>query len=256
MKEPRNEMTNEHAKFVLGAYRPNGADAQDPIFAEALEQAKRDPNLAAWFAEQRAFDQVLTERLQQIEPGEALRSTILSGLRATPSRRRFPLISWLAAAAAVAVGGFVLLGRMLPGGSDSSLLGQFKPDAIATLSVSPAPKLDMLSADLQETRRYIDERHAPRIATLPAALQQVPTAGCRVFKWNGFPASLTCFEMPGGELVHLVVIDEKAFGSQPIPVGFQTVGQWQIMLQKSNGQVIMWASQVPMKEFKNLVVQT
>ena len=43
-------MTNERAKFVLGAYRPNGADAKDPMFAEALEQAKRDPNLAAWFA--------------------------------------------------------------------------------------------------------------------------------------------------------------------------------------------------------------
>ena len=46
MKEPRNEMTNERAKFVLGAYRPNGADAKDPTFAEALEQAKHDPNLA------------------------------------------------------------------------------------------------------------------------------------------------------------------------------------------------------------------
>ena len=248
-------MTNERAKFVLGAYRPNGADAKDPMFAEALEQAKRDPNLAAWFAEQQAFDQILTERLQQIEPGEDLRSTILSGLRATPSRRGFWPISWLAAAAAVAIGALVLLGRMLPGGSNSSVLGQFKSDAIAMLSVSPAPELDLLSTDLQETRRYIDERHAPRISTLPAALQQVPTAGCRVFKWHGFPASLTCFEMPGGKLVHLVVIDEKAFGSQPIPVGFQTVGQWQIMFQKSNGQVIMWASQVPMKEFRNLLVQ-
>jgi len=254
MKEPRNEMTNERAKFVLGAYRSNGADAKDPMFAEALEQAKRDPNLAAWFAEQRAFDQILTERLQQIQPSEDLRSTILSGLRATPSRRRFPPVLWLAAAAGVAVGGFVLLGRMLPGGSNTNVLGQFKSDAIAMLSVSPAPKLDLLSTDLQETRRYIDERQAPRVATLPAALQQVPTAGCRVFKWRGFPASLTCFEMPGGKLVHLVVIDEKVFGSQPIPAGFQTVGQWQIMLQRSNGRVVMWASQVPMKEFRNLLV--
>lgn len=250
-------MTNESAKFVLGAYRPNGADAKDPMFAEALEQAKRDPNLGAWFDEQLTFDQTLTERLRQIEPGEDLRSTILSGLRATPSRRRFLPISMLAAAAAVVAGGLLLLGRILPpGGSNGSVLGQFKADAIAMVSVSPAPKLDLMSADLQETRRYIDERHAPRIATLPAGMQQVPTAGCRVFEWHGFPASLTCFEMPGGQLVHLVVIDEKVFGSQPIPVGFQSLGDWQIMLQKSKGRVIMWASQVPMKEFKNLVLQT
>ena len=249
-------MTNESAKFVLGAYRPNGADAKDPAFAEALEQAKRDPNLRAWLDEQLTFDQILTERLRQIEPDEGLRSTILSGLRATPSRRRFLPVSWLAAAAAVVIGGGFLLGRILPGGSKGSVPGQFKSDAIAMVSVSPAPKLDLLSTDLQETKRFIDERHAPRIATVPAALQQVPTAGCRVFEWHGFPASLTCFEMPGGQLVHLVVIDEKVFGSQPIPVGFQSVGKWQIMLQKSEGRVILWASQVPMKEFKNLVLQT
>lgn len=249
-------MTNESAKFVLSAYRPNGADAKDPIFAEALEQAKRDPNLGAWFEEQRTFDQILTERLQQIEPRPHLRSTIISGLRAAPPRARWLPISWLAVAAAVAVGGLVLVGRIIPGGSNSNTLAQFKSDAMAMLSVSPAPKLDLLSEDLQETRRFIDERHAPRMATLPAALQQIPTAGCRVFKWHDFPASLTCFEIPGGQFVHLVVIDEKAFGSQSIPEGFQSVGQWQIKLQRSRGHVILWASRVPMNEFKNLVVQT
>lgn len=249
-------MTNESAKFMLSAYRPNGADAKDPIFAEALEQAKRDPNLGAWFEGQRTFDQILTERLQQIEPREHLRSTIVSGLRAAPPRPRLRPIWWLAAAAAVAVGGLVLLERTIPGGPNGNSLDQFKSDAIAMLSVSPAPKLDLLSADLQETRRYIDERHAPRIATLPATLQEMSTAGCRVFAWHDFPASLTCFQLPGGQLLHLVVIDEKVFGSQSIPEDFHSVGQWQIKLQKIGDHVVMWASLVPMSEFRNLVLQT
>ena len=47
MKKPRTEITNESAKFVLNAYRPNGADARDPIFRAALEQAARDPELGS-----------------------------------------------------------------------------------------------------------------------------------------------------------------------------------------------------------------
>ena len=249
-------MTNESAKFVLSAYRPSGADAKDPFFDAALEQAKRDPSLGAWFEEQRAFDQMVTERLQEIEPGDDLRSTIITGLRAAPSRRRFLPIAWLAAAAAVVVGGLVLTGRMIPRGPNGDIFAQFESDAIAMVSVTPAPKLDLLTPDVLETRRYIDERHAPRMATLPVALQEMPTAGCRVFEWHEFPASLTCFQLPGGHLLHLVVIDAKVFGSEPIPEGFQSVGQWQIKLQKSSGHVIIWASQVPMNEFKNLVVQT
>jgi hypothetical protein len=42
-------MTNESAKFLLSAYRPNGTDAHDPVFKEALEQAPCDPELATWF---------------------------------------------------------------------------------------------------------------------------------------------------------------------------------------------------------------
>ena len=33
-------MDNREAKFILGAYRPNGQDAGHPRFSEALEQAR------------------------------------------------------------------------------------------------------------------------------------------------------------------------------------------------------------------------
>ena len=42
-------MNNQEAKFILGAYRPGGRDAVDPMFSEALAQAGRDPELRAWF---------------------------------------------------------------------------------------------------------------------------------------------------------------------------------------------------------------
>src|SRR5258706_136048 len=39
-------MNNQEAKLILQAYRCGGQDASDPLFAEALEQARRDPELA------------------------------------------------------------------------------------------------------------------------------------------------------------------------------------------------------------------
>ena len=49
LSKHRISMTNQDAKLVLSAYRPNGADARDPFFEQALQQANRDPELTEWF---------------------------------------------------------------------------------------------------------------------------------------------------------------------------------------------------------------
>ena len=36
-------MNNQEAKFILSSYRPNGADARDALFQEALQQVRQDP---------------------------------------------------------------------------------------------------------------------------------------------------------------------------------------------------------------------
>lgn len=93
-------MNNQEAKFILGAYRPNGPDAGDPMFAEALGQAERDPELRAWLERERKFDTAFAGRLRDIAPPAELRAAILAGARASRPRRRWwthPL--WLAAAA-------------------------------------------------------------------------------------------------------------------------------------------------------------
>ncbi len=68
-----NQMDNLEAKFVLNAYRPGGQDANDPRFAEALEQVRRDPVLERWFVDSIAFDMAMTEKLRAIEVPPDLR---------------------------------------------------------------------------------------------------------------------------------------------------------------------------------------
>jgi hypothetical protein len=106
-------MNNQEAKFILGAYRPDGRDAGDAMFGEALAQAERDPELRTWLERQRGFDAALSTKLQQIAPPPGLREAILAGTRvtATHSRRsawRSPM--FLAVAAAVMVLAAVTIG--------------------------------------------------------------------------------------------------------------------------------------------------
>lgn len=106
-------MNNTEAKFILNAYRPSGRDASDAAFATALEQAKSDPALGAWFAREQAHGVAVAAKLGGIAPPAGLREAILAGARmsgesfsakpAATKRRFWAQPVWLAAAASVAV---------------------------------------------------------------------------------------------------------------------------------------------------------
>jgi hypothetical protein len=71
-------MTREEARLFLQVYRPGGQDAEDPHFAEALALAKRDPELAAWFARQQKFDALFSDGLRQVSAPSQLKAQILA----------------------------------------------------------------------------------------------------------------------------------------------------------------------------------
>jgi hypothetical protein len=97
-------MNNQEAKFILGAYRPDGRDAGDPAFTDALAHAERDPELRAWLEQQRKFDTSVSTKLKEVAPPAELRAAILAGARASQPRRQWWMNpAWMAAAATVAV---------------------------------------------------------------------------------------------------------------------------------------------------------
>src|SRR5687767_3141877 len=99
-------MTNQEAKFILQAYRHNGADATDPQFAAALEQARRDPELAKWFEEERVFDGVISAKVKTVPVPRDLKANILASRKVIEPASFSPRRTWMAAAAVF----FVLLG--------------------------------------------------------------------------------------------------------------------------------------------------
>ena len=246
-------MNNETAKVILSAYRPGGTDARDPTFAGALEQARLDPQLARWFEEQRAFDQDVFRELQSIKAPASVRDFLLARMRVAepPSRSRL-WIPWLAFAAVLLINA-VLLVRPLRVNRRGDALGVFEKDALAMLSVQPGPKLDLLTPSLPETQAYIAREQGPVAPSLPPVLRGLSTAGCRVTEWHHHRMSLTCFQTPGGSLVHLIVLLKSALVRARLPSGFETINGWHVAYREQNGMVMFLATRAPMDEFQKVL---
>jgi hypothetical protein len=253
MKKPRTEVTNESAKFVLNAYRPNGADAQDPVFRVALEQAARDPELAAWFKEQRSFDSLIAGKLAEVQPPATLYSAILAGIENRAPIRRFTIRPLLALAAVLVLSGSILLPLYMESGSRSKLIEQYQRANLTMLSSTPAPKLDLVTADFSRTQEYLAEMKAPCIPFLPGSLLDLPTAGCKTLYWKGQEFSLTCFRLPSGELLHVFVIDEKSFRSINVGDKFKDMDGWHFKCERRAGMLLMFVSRASMAEIKQYI---
>lgn len=70
-------MDKGRARFVLGSFRPNGADASVEDFAEALGLAAKDRELGEWLVNERAFDAIFAESLAKLILPDGLRDTVL-----------------------------------------------------------------------------------------------------------------------------------------------------------------------------------
>ena len=71
-------MDKEKAKFILQSFRPDGADAEDPRFAEALALAVEDRELGEWLARERAADAAFAALLSEVQIPEDLRESVIT----------------------------------------------------------------------------------------------------------------------------------------------------------------------------------
>jgi hypothetical protein len=253
MKKPRSEMTNEAAKFLLNTYRPNGADALDPVFRAALDQAAHDPELATWFKEQRSFDSRIAAKLAEIQPPPHLYSAILAGIATRSPARRFPMRPILALAAMLILCGTILVTFFVEHLSRTASLEAYQRANLTMLSAPSWPQLDLVTDDFSRTQEYLASMKAPRVPDLPGALLNLPTAGCKALYWNNQMLSLTCFRLPDGELLHVFVIDEEAFKSVNPAADFREMDGWRVKFERCNGMLVMFVSRAPMAEIKKYI---
>lgn len=192
-------MKNQEAKFILGAYRPDGQDAADATFREALAQSEKDPELRAWFDRQRKFDSHVSAKLKEIAPPPGLREAILTGSRvsvgaARPRRNWWVPAGWLAAAAAVAIVATIALKTRataaLPTGAQ---LAAFALDD----SANHHDQHIGMPAGLNSLQAQLANVQVPLSKGMSLNLDQMRKEHCRLVKVGGREVFEICFQREG-----------------------------------------------------------
>jgi len=205
-------MNNKEAKFLLRAYRLSGQDARDPRFQEALEQLKHDPELARWFAEERAIDsRVGAKPKAAVKPPADLKAMLLAQRRIVRPAPWWRQPAWFATAAAACLALLVSAGAWWLKPRGPTQFVQYREAMVGT----KIERLDLMSHDVAEVRRWLAQTNAHGDFVVPAGLTGKSSLGCRLLEWKGEKVSLICFELGNRQIAHLLVIDRKAFDKAP-----------------------------------------
>ncbi len=214
-------MKTPDAKFLLRACRPDGRDSADPLFVEALAQARTDPLLQSWLAREQAVDAAIAARLATIAPPAGLRDAILVGARASRPRRVWwqnPL--WLAAAACLAV---TLSLFTLRSGSTAkpaaSVANAFAALALHDLAADGADHLGHTPGLVWLEDRLADPAHPVTAVLAGFGITQLAPGGCREFSASGHQVFELCFARDG-KMYHLYMASRADFpaAAGPTPV--------------------------------------
>jgi hypothetical protein len=202
---------NREARFILSAYRPDGQDANDQRFVEALDQARRDPILERWFEKSVAFDAVTTEILCAVAVPADLRENILAGVKMSRPLRWSKRFNWAIAAALILI---ATLGSLIWHSTLSVPLAGWQNEALGVISslVRNESSFDAQSHNPTELVSWLRANHAPAAQPLPRNLEKFRSLGCKTFFRDGKPVSVICFTRPDGGLIHLVA--SRAAGEQ------------------------------------------
>ncbi len=227
-------MNNAEAKFILRAYRPDGQDAADPQFAEALAQARLDPELARWFAEQTTLDRAIGAQLQSVRVPADLKASILAGRKVIPmpkptwwQRSLHPAATAAALVVTLATIGFLTLHEPPEPRADWARFTHDLTDYLgkgygvlprhAHLASTDANyfgamsyRMNYRSPSLDDIRQWLTDNGGHGEFAPPGGLNKPLNLGCGVMDWRGKRITLIAFQTGRSlphDKVHLVIIN-------------------------------------------------
>jgi hypothetical protein len=244
-------MDKAEARLLLQSRRPNGADDNHPLFAEALALAGRDPDLNAWWQAQQEFDRRVATKLAQAPVPADLRETLLAGPRIVPFTTRYRLPIWFAAAAMIAI--FTVAGVLVQSPASAQMASsEFESKALSFLGNNDPP-LGMLSPEHDKVMAWLQEKNAPT-GGIPGKMAAMPSVGCQQFAVHGHKVSLICFALADNKIVHLFVVDRDALSDAPgSSPQFTQTGGWSTASWSDDTHSYILATQAGPETLKQLL---
>lgn len=225
-------MDSRQARTILACYRPGVDDPRSAPFAEALEQARRDPELARWLESETAFDAAIGARLKDAPVPPGLAARILAGRPAAA-----PAVWWrqpavaLASLAAVLVAAIVVVA--LERRASPSDFASYREQMGAL--VAGDYKMDVETRELPVIQDFFARRQWPADYSVPSNLQGYPLEGAMAVDWHGHRISVICFGAEGDDSkdLWLFVADRDIVSDAPLstapafaPAGNLTTASW------------------------------
>jgi len=203
---------NHHeAKKILLLYRPGTADSLEPAVEEAIDLARQDTELSAWFEQHQAFQQAMRTKLRQIEAPEHLKAAVLAETKIIRPTiwRQTPV--WLAVAAAIAL----LVGYI--GFWQRSKVPDHFADYRKMMVAKAEGQYGMQweTSDMDQLRKHFAEQGAPADYRLPQGLEKSQLLGGVKLSWRTHPVAMICFQHTDKTPVWLFVMDKAAVKNAP-----------------------------------------
>lgn len=203
-------MTTAQAKSVLITVRSRQPDLSDGEVAEAWRQMEADPELRDWFEAQRKFHSVVRDSLQSLPVPDGLRERILANRKIIQLPWWRKQGGWFAAAAAVAAvvvfAAIVLNSHQRPAIDDS--VATYRARMVRT--VMRQYRMDIVTNDMVEVRRFLASNRAPAEYKLPPSLSHTPVSGAGVLSWQDRRVSMVCFDGGKDGTLFLFIADAEA----------------------------------------------
>jgi hypothetical protein len=209
-------MDSFEAREILALYRPGDTNHLDPRMAEALELARRDPQLAVWFGQHCAAHVKL--------PGEP--ELIGTPVPAKPEKPvegdehilpiNKPALILIGAAFLIVVVAvlWVTFNRTPP---DKFISYR---DRMARLVQRSYP-VKILLTDQAQVRQYFRSNGGPYDFAMPHNLEKFPGTGSAVMTWHGQPVSMMGLAAGGNTNLYIFVIKKSTFTDEFFPASIQ-----------------------------------
>lgn len=208
-------MNNLEAKLILRAYRPNGEDASDPLFKEALEQVDRNPELKEWFAKEIALEAGVQSRLEEaVRIPRNLKANLLALEKIDQS-----VPWWMRPIKLTAMGtlaALLLLMVMFMVSPRQNSVESFRR-AMTQYASQRTEHVTYEPRNLPKIEEWLQNQGLLSNINLPQGLKDVGAQGCRVVEWKGCKVVMICFVSRAGEGQHLDLFVMNNSGDAIIP---------------------------------------